>query len=294
MTIQNEDIDQFFTRRRTSTEWTRSEEFNAEYRRLQNGFYVPTDVVLGAREWIAASWRSSGGAPVIGGMAATIMHGSPWYDPEFDVELFRHAQGSSRAGETTLLHRTELAKSDVVEIDGLPVTSPIRTAFDIGRRGPRWRALGYLDALQRASGFSPDELARYTESHRGRRGVRMLRELTPLINGLAESPPESWTRLVMHDAGLPKPDVQIEVLDEHGNVIARIDLGYKDFKVGIEYNGKEFHSSEAQIAHDAKREEMLTGRGWDMHAVESSGWHDGQIRFVHNIFRALRARGGRF
>ena len=53
----------------------------------------------------------------------------------------------------------------------------------------------------------------------------------------AQSPKETWLRLVLIQAGLPRPQTQIPVYDEFGEVIAYLDMGWEDVKVAVEYDG---------------------------------------------------------
>ncbi|GED98727.1 hypothetical protein nbrc107697_27660 [Gordonia crocea] len=171
------------------------------------------------------------------------------------------------------------------------MTSPVRTAFDVGRIPPEWRGLGYLDALHRATGFSVPALMRYIERHRGWRHIRQLRAIAPLVNGSAESPPESWVRLLMIRGDLPSPDVQIQVQDESGQIIARIDLGYRAVKIGIEYDGEEFHSGRMQRERDARRDERLESLGWKMIRIDAERMREEPWLILAEIETALRARG---
>ena len=88
-----------------------------------------------------------------------------------------------------------LTRSDVVEVGGLAVTSPLRTAWDLGRVRSREQALSGLDAMLRLGIFTAPELIRGVERFRGIRWVTRLRELAPLADGRAASPGESVLRL---------------------------------------------------------------------------------------------------
>jgi hypothetical protein len=101
----------------------------------------------------------------------------------------------------------------------------------------------------------------YADEHNGHRGIRQLRLLIPLIDGLSESPPESWLRLLTIRADLPTPELQIRVADKTGRIYARIDLGYEKYQIAIEYDGEDFHSTPEQRAHDAARDAQLDDDG---------------------------------
>lgn len=64
-----------------------------------------------------------------------------------------------------------------------------------------------------------------------------MRQALLLADCGAESPYETKTRLALVGNALPRPQTQIEVLDEWGAVVARIDMGWQDWKVGVEFDG---------------------------------------------------------
>jgi len=98
-----------------------------------------------------------------------------------------------------------LGEDEVTEIGDLPVTTPARTAFDLGRHLKRSAALARLDALVRAAPFRIEEVEALLQLYGPARGVRQLRDLMPLVDADAESPKESWLRLLLVDGGLPAP-----------------------------------------------------------------------------------------
>lgn len=151
---------------------------------------------------------------------------------------------------------------DVRLVEGLRVTSPLRTACDLGRLLWRFDALAALDGFLRL-GLDHDELLVEVERFKGYRGVRQLRALAPLADGRAESPPESALRLHWYDAGLPRPEPQVWVYDDDGTAIYRVDLALEEVLFGAEFDGKEFHSSDEDREYDAERRAwMAEHRNW--------------------------------
>ncbi|WP_425787979.1 endonuclease domain-containing protein [Gordonia sp. DT218] len=271
------------------------EVFDAAFTRLHGNLYVERTAILPPRERIAVTARCAPDDVVVGGIAAKIMHGGLWHDGDFTIELLRGPDAGNRPGRgRTVARRTGLTPDDVVEIDGIAVTSVVRTAFDLGRVGPPWRALGHLDDLARATGFGLDEVRRHAERFAGHRGVRQLRELIPLVDGDAESPPESWVRLLMHRSELPTPELQIEVADDDGQIFARIDLGYVGPMIAIEFDGADFHTSPAQRARDGARDARLRELGWIIIRIDADRLRTDPWGVVMEIERALRSRGGYF
>lgn len=185
----------------------------------------------------------------------TAIHEMPSLDV-FSRAGSRVRRGSIRSGVR------ELTTRDICVVDGLQVSTPLRTACDLGRLLWRYDALAAIDGFLR-HGVDPGELRAETERFKGHRGVVQLRGLVPLGDPGAESPPESALRLHWHEAGLPWPKTQIWVYD--GDVPRyRIDLGHEQTRYGAEYFGEEFHDEDVR-EHDEERLAWLEGeRDWAM------------------------------
>ena len=176
-----------------------------------------------------------------------------------------------------------LRPEDITEVLGLPVTTMLRTAWDLGRVRSRERAISALDQMLRLPGFPVDAFLAGIERFRGERWVTTLRALAPLADGRAESPPESILRLYWIDAGLPHPCPQLEVWVD-GTLIARLDIGHLRSLFAAEYDGEEWHLSPEQKLHDeARREAVRTEAGF---TIEVFDRHDvfGQHRNVEDRF----------
>ncbi|MFT4199224.1 endonuclease domain-containing protein [Gordonia sp. (in: high G+C Gram-positive bacteria)] len=247
--------------------------------------------LLSVRERILATAANAHGRPVVTGVSASILHGTNWFDPFFDVELIHDLSGSTWKGAGRTVRRYQLAPSDVTDIDGVLVTTRVRTAFDVGRIPPAWRGLGNLDALHRAAPFSILALIRYIDDHRGWRYIRQLRAIAPLVDGAAESPPESWLRLLLIQSGLPLPELQIVVVDETGHGFARVDMGYRGPKIAIEYDGEEFHSLAEHQDRDARRDAKLEALGWVAVRVDAERLFDRPWTILTEIEHLLHERG---
>jgi hypothetical protein len=150
-----------------------------------------------------------------------------------------------------------LAPHDVVRMHGVDVTVPARTTADQLRLLRRPDALAAVDAMRRATGVEPDAIGEVLERFRGQRGVLQGRELLALSDPRAESPQESRTRLRCVDAGFPCPEPQIEVFDAQGNFLARLDMGYRKERRGLEFDGDDHHRTIEQLRHDQRRRERV-------------------------------------
>jgi hypothetical protein len=152
---------------------------------------------------------------------------------------------------------------DLTTVRGVVVTTPVRTALDLGRLLKRYDAIGALDALLRRGverAALEAELCRF----KGYRGVVQLRALVPHADPRAESMPESALRLHGIDAGVPELTPQLWVCDEWGREIYRLDLGHPGLRYGAEYHGERFHVGDEHEAHDRERGQWLDDRGWEI------------------------------
>lgn len=174
------------------------------------------------------------------------------YTPRYRRASERHGvAGGSR----------DLQPDDWCMVDGVRVTTPLRTALDLACNLSRRDALAALDALARRHGFTRSELISALPRIRRRRGVVQARQLVLLMDERAESQPESWMREVIDANGLPMPEPQYWVRAD-GVPTYRLDLAYVRAKIAVEYDGDEFHSSPESRQRDATRREWLRAHGW--------------------------------
>ena len=155
----------------------------------------------------------------------------------------------------------DLLAADVMEIERLRVTSPLRTAADLARLLPRWDALVSTDAFLHRELISVESFENSLVRWRRRRGIRQAWEMVALADGKSESGGESRMRLRVLDMGLPRPELQIPVEDMHGAARFRLDMGWRFWRLALEYDGEEFHGDEFE-AHDEARRQWIRGRGW--------------------------------
>ena len=96
---------------------------------------------------------------------------------------------------------------------------------------------------------------------------------------------ETWTRLAMHDFGLPGPAVQYWVVVD-GVPTYRLDLAYPHARIAIEYDGRLHHTSRADRARDEQRRAWLRAHGWTVIVVRAAdlapGADDGWLYAVRD------------
>ncbi|WP_019305649.1 endonuclease domain-containing protein, partial [Mycobacterium avium] len=140
--------------------------------------------------------------------------------------------------------------------------TPERTAFDIGRRGAVRSAVVRLDSLARATGFKADDVLRVAGAHPRSPGLRRLEAALGLVDPGAQSPRESYLRLLLIDAGLPRPQTQVPVPGADGMPVAYLDMGWPEWMVAVEYDGDHHRTDRRQYVKDIRRLEMLEQLGW--------------------------------
>lgn len=174
----------------------------------------------------------------------------------------RLRNGLAASGERMLSCR------DVRELDGLRVTTPLRTACDLGRLLHRDGALAAMDALTRLGAFSVNELGLEVPRFSGYRGVVQLRALAPLVDPGSESWGESVLRLRWLDAGLPSPVCQVPVSSPSGGTWW-LDLGLPALRFAAEYDGSAFHTETDRRHDDFRRDFLRNDQGWVIVVVRS-------------------------
>jgi uncharacterized protein DUF559 len=259
---------------------TRSQ-LRTRYRAVFRDVYIRRDVELTAAITARAAWLSTGA--VLAGISAAAALGTKWLDPAAIAEIVRadrHAQPGMVA------HSYRLDDGEVGAVRGMRVTTPARTAFDIGRSLPAARAVPILDALLNATDIKPPDVVVVADRHAGARGIRRLRAALELTDGGAESPQETRVRLLLVGAGLPKPETQIEFPD----LRIRVDMGWREWKVAVEYDGIQHWDNRFQRSWDIERIALLEAAGWSVVRVSAEMLSRPEV-IVERVRTRLRERG---
>ena len=176
--------------------------------------------------------------------------------------LVPHGSGRSRrSGVRTV--EGKLPAGDLIELDGLRLTVPDRTAVDLLRRLRRPFALSAVDAMAHAGLIVPAAVQERVDRMRKYSGIVQARQLVRWIEPLTESRGESWQRLRLIDAGFPHPVAQFWVCDRQGRRLYRLDLAYPHLLIACEYDGREDHTAAEDIsADDSRRADLKSRWGW--------------------------------
>jgi hypothetical protein len=231
----------------------------SRYVALYPNVYVPRDTSLSAVDRAKAAWLWSQRRGVIAGQSASALHGAKWVDDRAPAELL---YGYRRAPIGIRTWSDRFDQDDIQLVDGMLVTTPARTALDIACRYPLGEAVARIDSLARATRFMMADVELLAKRYNGRRGIRRARAALPLVDPGAESPRETWLRLLLIRAGFPPPRTQIPVYDEYGQLVAIFDMGWEHIKVAIDYEGDHHWMNRRRFNHDIRRAEAVTELGW--------------------------------
>jgi hypothetical protein len=207
-------------------------ELRGRFTAIYPGVYLDTGVT--ARNRAEAAWLWSKRQGVLAGRSAAALHGAKWLDDNAPAELI-YANRRPPSGIHTWADY--VAEDEIQSISGMGVTTAARTALDLARRRPLDVAVAEVDALLNATRMKVTDVELLAEQHRGAKGIRDARLVFDLVDPGAESPRETWLRLLINRAGYPRPETQIRVRDGFGQVVARVDMGWSDLKIAVEYDG---------------------------------------------------------
>jgi very-short-patch-repair endonuclease len=258
-------------------------QLRTRFRPVLPDVYLSRDGEPSLRDRIAAAWLWSRGEATIAGLAAAALHGSKWIADDVPVELI-HA--NPRAPRGVVTRRALLHTGEVQSLSGFRVTTPERTAFDLGRFGTPTAAVARLDALARATSFRVDDILAVAGNHRGARGLRRLEAALHLVDRGAQSPRETYLRLTLIRGGLPRPHTQVPVFAD-GVIVAYLDIGWPELMIGVEYDGDHHRSDRRQYVRDIRRQELIEELGWLLIRVVAED-HPGDV--LRRVRRAIAAR----
>ncbi|TJZ77022.1 DUF559 domain-containing protein [Rhodococcus oryzae] len=260
-----------------------------DFARLYQGVYVSKRTPVTAAVRARAAWLFAGPDAVLTGFSAVALHGSKWIDVSEPAEVIR--PGHRMPVKGLLTHDYRLEPDEAIVIGGMRVATPARAAFDLGRRLPRPEAIVALDSLCNATGLKPRDVVMVAERHPGARGVARLRSNLVDVDGGAESPPETHTRLVIVDAGLPRPETQIPIVGNDGWEFARSDLGWREWSVLVEYDGEHHWTDRRQRAWDIERSARIEALGWKVIRVGAELLYTRPDELIRRVRAKLHAAG---
>jgi very-short-patch-repair endonuclease len=255
------------------------------YDKIHRNVYRRAGMEMTARDRAYAAWLWSGRRATLVGHSAAALLGSKYIPADLPAEI-AHSRRGIPNGITIRSRR--FRDDELCTVSGIQCTTAARTAYDIGRSVPGDLAVIRIDGLLNATRCPVADVASIAMRYPGAPGIRRLRAALDLVDGGAESPQETRLRLLLRRSGFPRPVTQIPVRDQWGRVVRRIDMGWPDKMVGVEYDGEHHFKNPDDYAKDIMRLEFLADRGWTIVRVSAQ-----QLRYERSeiVRRVARARG---
>ncbi|MBE6474590.1 MAG: hypothetical protein E7Z95_03290 [Actinomyces succiniciruminis] len=229
----------------------------------------------------------------------------------FPTVRYGPPEGRRRGRSVTLLRSTTApAPEEVVNVGGLRVTTPLRTAMDCAFDLPVRESLPVVDAALRAV-CRPDRfnrrcygemeidaarerLMRMVESQGRRHGKRRARVAVALADPFAESPGESVLRWAVGVAGVAEPVTQRRWIGDDAHEYF-LDVAVDSAMVDLEFDGYGKLATSADVRAEKQREMVLRRGGWAVHRFEWRELADPErlVRRVESLFPPQVMRGVR-
>jgi hypothetical protein len=275
-----------------------------ELERLRRGAYVngvlPDDDAEVHRLLVRATLGGLRQPAVLSHQSAAVLHGLPLWDVALDrVHVTRRPPAWHITTGVLCGHVARLRDDEIEEIDGLPVTTAVRTALDLARSLPHEAAVVALDAALHGRLLDHDTLRARLFDIAGTPGSRSATRAVTFADGRSESVGESRSRVILARWGLAPSTLQYTVRTTSGDLIGRADFAWEDRGVVGEFDGRVKYGRLLRPGQDPgdavfeekRREDAVRDEGW---GVVRWVWSDLSTahRFAARVRRALE-RGGR-
>ncbi|MET3923351.1 hypothetical protein [Arthrobacter sp. UYEF20] len=238
--------------------------------------------VSAARVWRAAlSWR---------------------LEDDWRIHLSRRPGFSMPRRVNVVGHLLTFLPGELVEYDGVRLTSPARTWLDLASMAGVDELVIAGDSLVCSHGpefpapreplCTVEDLRAMVSKHPGVRGARLARAALELIRVGADSQPETSMRLALVRAGLPEPELNHVLWGVHGAPVLWPDAAYLEWRISIQYDGAG-HGGPEQYLRDIRRESVTAEYGWLEVRVSKDDLAGDRPAVVRKVRAALESRGWR-
>ncbi|WP_265444488.1 hypothetical protein [Flexivirga meconopsidis] len=241
---------------------TRNMLTGARYRRLFPGVYVAGDAPVSLPSLTGAALLAADCAEFVSHQTAAKLLGAAVADSAV-IHLGTTAKHQSIVPGVHV-HRFS-TRPNLTTAAGLAVTAPAHTFVDLARVLDLVDAVALGDSLVHRGLTTPSQLTLLARARQGP-GARAVRTAASYVRVGAQSPRESRLRMLPVLAGLPEPELQIEVIDRSGRR-RFLDMGYRKWRVGIEYDGRHHVERAEQWEADILRREDVESESWHLISV---------------------------
>ncbi|MCW2721515.1 MAG: hypothetical protein JWR81_5337 [Pseudonocardia sp.] len=207
---------------------------------LRPGAYLPADdprledVFARHVLLVRATVRKVAPDAVASHASAAVLHGLPLWRTALDrVHVTKDRRSGGRRTSLLHVHVAALDGDEIVEVDGVAVTSVARTVADLARSESFEQALVPADAALHRHLVVPDDLTDAVGRGAHRSGTPRARRVIAFADAGSMSPGETLSRLAIHRAGLPPPVLQYEI----PGTGAEVDFWWPMFRTAGEFDG---------------------------------------------------------
>lgn len=248
-----------------------------ELHRLRRGAYVDSVLPDARAERHRLLIRATAAVlrrpAVVSHQSAAVLHGLPLWDVPLDrVHVTRRPRAWNDTSAVLSCHVAQLRDDEIVSIDGLPVTNPVRTALDLARSLPHEAAVVAVDAALHRGLLSHDDLRARLFDIVGAPGSRSAARVVGAADGRSASVGESRSRVVLHRWKLPPSALQFEIRSEGAVLVARTDFAWEADRLVGEFDGRIKYGRLLRpgqdpgdaVVQEKLREDAVRDEGWSV------------------------------
>ncbi|UWF78318.1 MULTISPECIES: hypothetical protein [Microbacterium] len=211
-------------------------------------------------------------------------------------QLELHVSARRPAGEPrrkeVVGHRLQRRPPARFRVNGLPIEHPARMWR---QAATTWAlddviAAGDFLILPKRRLLTIDDLKREVDEAGDVAGGILRRALAEIRPG-AETAEETRLRLMLVRAGLPEPELNLDLRTTDGRFVARLDLAYPRYRTGVEHDGRVHADDDKQFARDADRWDDIRANGWAHVRILSHHMRPDPRVAIRKVANALIAAG---
>jgi len=233
--------------------------------------------------------------------SSLVERGVPLWGVPLEV-IHTTREGPERAGrrqDDWVPHRGVLRQGDVEVLNGVPVSAAARSAYELCTVVGVEEGLVAVNRLLHAGEMTVEDFRAQMEAHAYWPGSLTANLVVRLADHRLESVGEDRFRYFVYRQGLPVPEPQIEIQDERGRVVGRLDFAWPELGVFVEFDGRskylrhrrEGESLEDFLMREKRREELVCLlTGWTCIRVTWADLARPEL-LASRIRRVLEARG---
>ncbi|MFV8166321.1 hypothetical protein ACNQVK_30175 [Mycobacterium sp. 134] len=258
-------------------------DLRARFVAVHKDIYIPRGTRPTAVLRAKAAWLRSRRRGVLAGHSASALHGARWIDPALPANILDTNRRPTRG---VVAWADAIDDDEICLVGDIRLTNPLRTAVDLACRLSEDAAVAAIDALARATRLKVADIELAAQRHGGRKGIKQARASIALVDPGAESPKETWLRLLVVRAGYPPPQTQHPIYNEYGALIGHVDTAWPELKIAMEYEGQH-HTDPDVLRHDIARIDEMIEMGWIVIRVTC---RDGEANVLGRLARAWASR----